>query len=297
MDKLPFVLSCDTPADLTDDYCNERNIKYLPYHFSLGGENYTDDLGKTLPYKKFYEIVASGTDTKTAPPNTQQFVDYFTPFLEQGFNILHVCLSSGLTGVMTSANLAKEELEESFPGQKVLLVDSLAASRGFGLLIDKLADLRDEGMEIDELYDWANENKLTVHHWFYSTDLSHYVRGGRITKAEGWFGTMLNLCPLMNVDSTGHLIPRKKCRGRKAAANEAIKMMSDNAEGGLNYNQKCFISHASCLEDAQHLAKKVEETFPQLNGKVQIESIGPVIGSHTGPGTVALFFFGGERKD
>lgn len=297
MQDRPYVLSCDTPADLTAEYYEARDIKYIPYPYTLGDKNYKDDLGKTVPYKQFFETVAAGADTKTAQPNTEDFIEYFTPFLEEGRDVLHVCLSSGLTGVMTSANLAKEELSEKYPDCKILLVDSLGASRGFGLFVDKLADLRDEGMGIDELYDWAMEHRLNVHHWFFSSDLTHYVRGGRITKAEGWFGTMLNLCPLMNMDSTGHLIPRKKCRGKKAAMNEIVKMMVENAEGGLDYSEKCFMNHANCLEDAQAIAKKVEETFPRLNGKVQIESIGPIIGSHTGPGTVALFFFGKKRED
>ena len=171
----------------------------------------------------------------------EDFQAYFRPFLAQGLDVLHVCVSSGLTGVMTSANLAREALLEEFPGRRIYLVDSLGASRGLGLLMDRLADLRDEGEGIEAVYAWAEEYKLNVHHWLYSTDLTFYVRGGRITKSAGWFGTLLNICPLMNVDSTGHLVPRKKCRGKNAVMKELVKMMAENAEGGADYCGKVFM--------------------------------------------------------
>ena len=139
-----------------------------------------------------------------------EFIDYFTPFLEQGFDILHVCLSSGLSGVYNPAQIARSDLLEKYPDRKIYIVDSLGASSGYGLLMDKLADLRDSGMGIDRLYDWANDHKLELHHWFFSTDLTFYVKGGRISKAAGWFGTMLKICPLLNMDRLGHLVPRYK---------------------------------------------------------------------------------------
>lgn len=290
-------MSCDSPADLTAEYYQRRHMSYLGYPYTLGGADYIDDLGATVPYKKLFEDMASGADTKTAQPNMEDYKAYFRPFLEQGQDVLHVCLSSGLTGVMTSANLAKEALLEEFPERRIFLVDSLGASRGFGLLMDKLADLRDDGADIESVYNWAEEHKLNVHHWFYSTDLTYYVRGGRITKSEGWFGTVLNICPLMDMDSTGHLVPRKKCRGKNAVMKEIVKMMVENAEGGRDYCEKVFMNNANCPEEARQVAAMVEAAFPKMNGKVQLESIGPIIGSHTGPGTVALFFFGKKRGD
>ena len=294
---MEYILSCDSPADLTAEYYQRRHMSYLGYPYTLGGADYIDDLGATVPYKKLFEDMASGADTKTAQPNMEDYKAYFRPFLEQGQDVLHVCLSSGLTGVMTSANLAKEALLEEFPERRIFLVDSLGASRGFGLLMDKLADLRDDGADIESVYNWAEEHKLNVHHWFYSTDLTYYVRGGRITKSEGWFGTVLNICPLMDMDSTGHLVPRKKCRGKNAVMKEIVKMMVENAEGGRDYCEKVFMNNANCPEEARQVAAMVEAAFPKMNGKVQLESIGPIIGSHTGPGTVALFFFGKKRED
>ena len=164
-----------------------------------------------------------------------------------------------------------------------------------GLLMDKLADLRDGGMALEELRDWTEQNRLKLHHWFFSTDLTFYVRGGRISKASGWFGTMLHICPLLNMDDLGRLIPRFKIRGKNKVIREIAERMVEHAQDGLNYSGKCYISNSACMEDAQAVARLVEERFPKLNGKVEINSIGTTIGSHTGPGTVALFFWGDER--
>ena len=186
---------------------------------------------------------------------------------------------------------------EDFPDRKIFIVDSLGASSGLGLLMDRLADLRDAGMSIEELYEWAEKNKLRLHHWFFSTDLSFYVRGGRISKAEGFFGTMLNICPLLNMDSAGRLIPREKIRTKKKVIKEIVSRMEQFAEGGLDYSGKCYISQSNCIEDAEAVAALIEERFPKLCGKVEINWVGTTIGSHTGPGTVALFFWGDERKE
>ena len=161
--------------------------------------------------------------------------------------------------------------------------------------MDKLADLRDEGKSIEEVRDFAEANRLHLHHWFFSTDLTFYVRGGRISKAAGWFGTALKICPLLNMDDEGHLIPRQKIRGKKAVIQQIVKEMENHARGGHDYNGKCFISMSACMDDARAVADLVEEKFPHLNGKVMINNIGTTIGSHTGPGTVALFFWGDER--
>ena len=144
---------------------------------------------------------------------------------------------------------------------------------------------------------WVEGNKLNVHHWFFSTDLTHYRRGGRISAASATMGTLLNICPLMNMNHEGKLIPREKIRGKKRVISEIVKRMEEHAEGGTNYSGKCFISNSACYEDARMVADLVEEKFPQLNGKVMINSVGTVIGSHTGPGTVALFFLGDKRTD
>lgn len=275
----------------------QRDIRYICFHYSLDGKQYPDDLGQTIPFDKFYQAMADGAETQTSQISTGEFITYFTPFLEQGFDILHICLSSGITGVVNSANAAKNELAEKYPDRKIYIVDSLGASSGYGLFMDKLADLRDEGLSIDELRDWAEEHKLNLHHWFFSTDLTFYVKGGRVSKAAGWFGTVLQICPLLNMDDKGRLIPREKIRTKAKVIERIVKKMEENAEDGLDYSGKCYISNSACYEDAKAVADLVEARFKKLNGKVVINSIGTTIGSHTGPGTVALFFFGNKREN
>ena len=242
-------------------------------------------------------MLADGAETKTAQVNVAEYMDHFRPYLEEGKDILHVTLSSGISGTINSARTAASMLSAEYPDRKIYIVDSLGASSGFGLIMETLADMRDGGKSIDELHDWVEANKLRMHHWFFSTDLSFYVKGGRITKAEGFFGTMLSICPLLNMDNGGHLIPREKIRTKKRVIKEIVARMEEHAEGGLDYSGKCFISQSACVEDAKAVAALIEEKFPKLNGKVVINYVGTTIGSHTGPGTVALFFWGDERKE
>jgi len=292
-----YILSCCSTADLSKEHFDEKGIKYIFFHYYLDGVHYRDDLGQSIPFKEFYERIAAGADTTTSQVNTDEFEEYFTPFLEDGKDIVHVCLSSGLSGVYNSAMIAKENLEKKYPGRKIYVVDSLGASSGYGLLMDTLAEKKEQGMGAEELAKWAEENKLYVHHWFFSTDLTWYVKGGRISKASGWFGTVLHICPLLNMDDKGHLVPRYKLRGKKRVIEAIVKKMEECARDGHDYDGKCFISMSNCYDDAREVADRVEKAFPKLNGKVEIYDIGTTIGSHTGPGTVALFFWGNKRTD
>lgn len=292
-----YIISCCSTADLTKEHFESRQINYICFHYELDGKEYVDDLGQSMDFHEFYRAMANGATTKTSQVNADEFIEYFTPFLEQGKDILHVTLSSGISGVHNSAMVAKQDLEERFPERKIFIVDSLGASSGYGLIMDKLADLRDGGMGLEELYQWAEANKLKLHHWFFSTDLSFYVRGGRISKTAGFVGSVLELCPLLNMDNLGRLIPRFKIRTKKKVIQAIEKKMEENAENGLEYADKCYISQSDCYEDARAVADLVEKNFPNLKGKVEINHIGTTIGSHTGPGTVALFFWGCERTE
>ena len=177
-----YVLSCESTVDLTREHLESRNISYICYPYELDGKPYRDDLGATIPFEDFYAAMSRGAMTKTAQINAYEFEVYFESFLKEGKDIIHLCLSSGLTGVINSAQIARATLMEKYPDRKIFLVDSLAASSGSGLLVDRLADLRDSGFSLEELYQWTEDNKLRVHHWFFSTDLKYYVRGGRISK-------------------------------------------------------------------------------------------------------------------
>ena len=292
-----YILSCCSTADLTKEHFNRRNISYICFHYAIDGEEHIDDLGESMPFDVFYDRIAKGADTRTSQINISEYVDYFSRFLEQGLDVVHVSLSSGISGTVNSARNAALIAKERFPERSIYIVDSLAASSGYGLLMDAAADRRDEGMSAADLAAWLDENKLRMHHWFFSTDLSTFVKGGRISKTSAVFGGLLDICPLLNMDHMGRLIPRSKVRTKKKVIVEIEKRMEQFAENGLDYNGKCYISNSACLEDAQAVAKLVEEHFPKLNGKVEIYNVGTTIGSHTGPGTVALFFWGEKRKD
>ena len=290
-----YVISCCSTADLSAEHFAARDIRYICFHYYLNGKHYADDLGQSMPFPDFYKAMENGAETKTSQVNDDEFTAYFTPFLEAGKDILHVTLSSGISGVYNSAVIAQKRLQEKYPDRRIYVLDSLGASSGYGLFMDALADKRDAGMPIDALYQWAQANRLRLHHWFFSTDLTFYVKGGRVSKASGWVGTVLHICPLLNMDSLGRLIPREKIRTKKKVIARIVEKMKEHAEGGLDYSGKCFISESACMEDARAVADLVEAAFPKLNGKVLINSIGTTIGSHTGPGTVALFFVGDKR--
>ena len=293
--KPDYIISCCSTADLSKEHFEKRDIHYVCFHYQLNGKDLPDDLGQTMPFDQFYQAMADGAETRTSQVNAEEYLAFFEPFLKDGKDILHITLSSGISGTINSAMAAADQLRAKYPERKIYVVDSLGASSGYGLLMDALADRRDEGYDIDRLKVWAIENRLHVHHWFFSTDLTFYVRGGRISKASGFVGTLLRICPLLNMDNLGRLIPREKIRTKKKVIAQIVDKMAEHANKGLDYDGKCFISMSACPEDARAVADLVEQRFPHLNGRVLINSIGTTIGSHTGPGTVALFFFGDER--
>lgn len=292
-----YVLSCCSTADLSREHFEARDLKFVCFHFALDGVEYIDDLGATISYEDFYARMSEGAETRTSQVNISEYVEHFARFAEEGKDIVHVCLSSGISGSINSARNAALIIRERYPDCNIYIVDSLGASSGYGLFMDALADKRDEGLSARELAHWAEENRLKLHHWFFSTDLSAYVRGGRISKTAAVFGGLLEICPLLNMDNLGRLIPRSKIRTKKKVITEIVKAMEQNADKGTDYDGKCYISQSACYEDARKVADLVEERFPMLNGKVEINSVGTTIGAHTGPGTVALFFWGRERTE
>ena len=292
-----YILSCCSTADLSAELMEAREIHYICFHYEVDGTTYPDDLGQSIPFSRFYQMMRDGAMTRTSQVAAGEYEEYFESFLREGKDILHLTLSSGISGTLNSAVIAAEDLREKYPERKIYIVDSLAASSGYGLFMDRLADLRDSGMSIDEVRDWAENNKLRCIHWFFTSDLTFFIRGGRVSKASGMIGQVLNICPLLNVDAQGKLIPREKHRGKKKVIHAIVQKMKEQAENGLDYSGKCFISQSDCLSDARAVADAVEAAFPKLDGKVRIFDIGTTIGSHTGPGTVALFFWGQERRN
>lgn len=290
-----YVLSCCSTVDISAEHLAAKNISYICFHYQLDGKDYKDDLGKTMPIAEFYRKMTEGADTKTSQINISEYLDYFEGFLKEGKDVLHIAFSSGLSGSYLSACSAADIARERYPERKLLVVDSLAASSGFGLLMDKAAELRDEGLSIEELAKWVEENRLRMHHWFFSTDLTFFIKGGRVSKTSGAIAGVLGICPLLNVDVNGRLTPRMKIRSKKKVKEKMVEQMHLYADGREDYCEKCYISQSACYEDAKDVADAIEREFPKLKGKVEINDIGTLIGSHTGPGTVALFFWGDAR--
>lgn len=293
---MSFLLSCCSTLDLSAEHLAARDIRWLPFHFFVDEVDHLDDLGQSMSYPTFYQKMRDGAMTRTSQIPVGEYEKHFETLLASGQDVLHVCLSSGLSGTFQSACMAADAVRERFPERKLLVVDSMAASSGYGLLMDALADKRDEGLTIDQTAAWVEENKFKLNHWFFSTDLTFYVRGGRVSKVAGWFGGFLDICPLLCVDGNGKLVPRSKVRTKKRVIAAIVDKMAVLCDDGLNYADKVYLSHSDCLEDAKAVAKLVEERFPKMKGKVLINNIGTTIGSHSGPGTVALFFWGESRR-
>ena len=291
-----YVLTSEMPADLTREHFEKRSVPVIPFHFFLDEQEHLEDFGVTVPFDDFYKKIAAGAMTRTSQPNISEYVSFFTPFLDQGKDVVHISLSSGISGAFNSARNAAEILSERYPDRKLYIIDSLAASSGQGLLVDWAADQRDAGLSAVELASWIEANRLKVHHWFFTTDLTTFVRGGRVSKAAGIFGGLLDICPLLNVDPKGCLTAREKIRTKKRVIRETVKKMEQFAANGREYDSTCYISQSACYADARAVADLIEETFPKLKDKVEINWVGNLIGPHTGPGTVALFFCSTEPR-
>ena len=294
---MSYILSCCSSVDLPAELLQSRDIRWTGFHVTLGDREYRDDLGATIPYPEFYKSMADGADTKTAQINVDEYMQYFSSLLAEGTDLLHVVLSSGLSGSYNSAMIAADELREQFPDRKIYVLDSRMATAGEGLLLEKLADLRDSGLSVEELYAWGETHKLEIQGWFFTTDLTWFIKGGRVSKLSGWFGTMLNICPLLNINGEGKLIPRLKLRGKAAVINALVDRMEQHAAGGTAYDGPCRLVHAHAPEDAAAVIAQIEDRFPALKGKVQTTYVGTTIGAHTGPGAVGLFFWGDPRTE
>ena len=290
-----YILSCCSTTDLSKEHLEARRINYICFRYEINGVQYADDLGASVSFPDFYQSMEQGAITRTSQINIDEYSEYFESFFKEGMDVLHVTLSGGLSGSINSANIAAGLLSEKYPDRKLIIIDSLGASSGYGMLMDRAADLRDSGMDIQDLAQWIEHHKLNVQHWFFSTTLKYYVRGGRLSRTSGFLGEALGICPLLHVDAEGKLVPVEKVRSKNKVRKAIVKKMIEFAEDGTEYSGKCYISHSNCLEDAAMVAEEIEATFPHLVGHVEINNIGTVIGSHSGPGTVALFFWGKTR--
>ncbi|MDR2514478.1 MAG: DegV family protein [Christensenellaceae bacterium] len=288
-----MALRCfsDSCADLSKAYAQRRGLTILPMLYSMDGQEYFDDFGDSLPYHDFYEKLRAGSVAQTAQISAESFKEAFAPCLKGGDDVFYLAFSSKLSGTYNSARLASLELEEEFPGRRVYVVDSLCASMGQGLLMDHILDLRDEGKPAEEIVAWAEENKGRLCHWFTVSDLDFLKRGGRVSSAAAFFGTMLSIKPVLHVDDEGGLTPVEKVRGRAKSIRALFDHLKESAFEPAS--QRIFISHGDHLADAEALAGMLREELGISD--IQFGHIGPLVGSHSGPDTIALFFLGEPR--
>lgn len=286
-----YVIVTDNTADLPYSYYKEHGMEYTYLTYTMDGQSYGKN--QELEFSDFYARMRNGSMPTTSQVNAEEAKEVFCPILEQGKDILYLAFSSGLSGTYNSVRLAAEELQEEYPERKIVVIDTLSASLGEGLLVDKAVELKEQGLSLEENAAWLEEHKLNLCHVFTVDDLFHLHRGGRVSKVAAVVGTMINLKPVLHVDNEGHLIPLKNVRGRKKSLSGLVSLMEEQIGEWKDKNTKIFISHGDCREDAEYVAKLVKEKFGYET--FLINYVGATIGAHSGPGTIALFFWGDHR--
>ena len=286
----PYQIFTDSCCDFKPETYEELGLMHQPLMLNFRGQNRPDKSDDSI--REVYAALRAGEPATTSAANPEEWTATIRPVLEKGRDVLVMAFSSGLSTTYQSAVIAAEELMQEFPERKILVCDTLSASLGEGLLVWYACKKRDEGLSLEELYAWVEEAKPHLCHWFTVDDLMYLKRGGRISAATAVLGTMLSVKPVLHTDDEGHLINMGKARGRKASIQALVKKMEELGEG--YDNSTVFICHGDCIEDARYLEELVREKFPNVKD-VYINYTGAVIGSHSGPGTLALFFMGKHR--
>ncbi|MCI6867750.1 MAG: DegV family protein [Lachnospiraceae bacterium] len=286
-----YLITTDNMADLPEEYLKEKQLLTMSLTYLLDGQTYNAE--NSLPYQEFYKKMREGCMPTTSQINPQEAKEKLAEFLKINKNIIHIAFSGGLSGTFNSVRLAAQELMEEQPDCRITVIDSLAASMGEGLLVYKALEQQEAGLSYEEMVEWIENNKLHVCHYFTVDDLFHLYRGGRVSKAAAVLGTMINLKPVLHVDDEGHLIPLSKVRGRKKSLNALVDGMEKQMGSFREKNDIIFLSHGDCYEDALYVQEQIKKRFGIE--KFMISPVGPTIGAHSGPGTVALFFMGEAR--
>ena len=284
-----IVITVNSTVDLPREWVEERNVPVIPLKYTIDGQTYTDMYG--LSGKEFFQKLREGKMSVTSQVNPDEAKEAFEPFLKEGKDILHLGFSSGLSGTYNSMRIAGEELSEEYPDAKIIVIDTLCACLGEGLLLYKVLKLKEAGKSIDEIAQWVEENKLHICHNVTVDDLNHLHRGGRVSKATAVLGTMVQIKPIIHMDNEGKLQVIAKERGRKKSLNKIVDMAVEQSKGWEN--DMVMITHGDCIDDAEYVAALVREKMGV--SQILINNIGTVIGSHTGPGVVAVFFMGSQR--
>lgn len=288
-----FEIVTDSSCNLTEEIIDRFGIHILPLTFMSDGQQYQSYLkGEHTDLSQFYAMMREGKVFTTSLPNMKDSERLLRSLLESGKDVLYLGFSSALSGTYQAVSLLCSQLSEEFPKRTVKAVETLAASGGQGLLVYKACQIAQDGATLEETARWVEENRLKLAHWFTVDDLMFLLRGGRVSKASAYMGTMLNIKPVMHVDDEGRLIPMEKTRGRKKSLQALVKHMQETAIEPVS-EQTVFITHGDCLEDAEYVADLIREKFGVTD--IMINWVDPVIGAHSGPGTMALFFMADHR--
>ena len=286
-----IIIMTDSCCDLPYDFTVENNIVVMSLMLTLGGKTIADDLGKTLKYSDFYKTLREGEMPKTAQVNIYKFQNEFEKHVKNGDKVIYIGFSSALSGTYNSACIAMESVKEEYREADISVIDSKCASLGLGLLVYHANEMRKAGKSKEEIVKWIEENKLNIVHWFTVEDLNHLYRGGRISKTTAAVGSLLNIKPVLHVDNEGRLVQVEKTRGRRKSlsviANKVAETIINSEE------QVILISHGDCMEDVEYIKEKILEKIKVKD--IVVNHVGPVIGTHSGPGTIAVFYIGKER--
>lgn len=284
-----YIITVNSTVDVPKEWLEERNVPFIPLKYTIDGETYQDMMG--LSSKEFFAKLREGKMSVTSQINPEEARAALEPFLKEGKDVLHLGFSSGLSGTLNSMKLAAEELREKYPDRKLIIVDTLCACMGEALLLYYVLKRKSEGMTIEEAAGWAEEHKLHICHNVTIDDLYHLQRGGRVSKTAAVLGSMVQIKPMIHMDNEGKLQVIGKERGRKKSLQKIVEKAAEQSRGWEN--DIIMITHGDCIEDAEYVAELVRKKMGI--GNILINNIGTVIGSHTGPGVVAVFCMGSER--
>lgn len=294
--KTDYIITCTSGVDIDRDLVKKNNLDCIEYKFLLNDVEYVDDYYKSIDEHKFYEDLINGAVIKTSQVGYGRYLEFFESYLKQGKDLIHLGLSSGITGDTDVAMAVAKELNEKYQNNKVYVINTTCCATGYGMFALMVARKKQEGLSLKEILEYIEEAKYTIHHWFISSDLTFYVRGGRISNVEGFFGKAFKICPLLYVDYDGKLTPYEKIRTKIRAIEGQFDKMVEYCKDGDDYSEDVFICNSICEEDAQVLADMIKDHFKKV-GNIYITSIGPSIGAHTGPDTISLFFVGKNRRE
>ncbi len=284
------IILTDSSCDLSREYLDENGLEAIPFPYTIGEKGYVDDFGKSLSYDRFYDELRHGAMPSTSQISVYNFEKVFRRYIDEGKAIIYIGFSSALSQTFNNSILARNNILDEIPDANIAVIDSKSASIGLGAIVFYANNLLKNGKSYGEIIEWVENNKLRSNHWFIIDSLDHLKRGGRISAAAAAVGSMLDVKPMLNVDDEGKLNIIKKIRGRKKALKELLDKLQliETPE-----EQVVFINHADCAEDAEHLKELVMERVKVKD--VVINNIGPIIGSHTGPGMICLVFMGEKR--